>query len=115
VNQAAHQIPRTIALLPLREIVRQLGEHTRTLGGFDRMIFQRLRHVQVLLREQRPTGLPIDVPFPPWGKLGWSRRRGYWRLVVVDEEDCEDLLAMPRECRSEACLFLPKLVERMGL
>ena len=56
------------------------------------------------------------MPFPPWGKLGWSGRRGQgWRLVVVDDEACEDLRAMPRTCRAEACLVLGKLVERLGL
>lgn len=100
---------------PLREVVRQLGEQSRTPGRFDAMIFQRLERIQELLLAQRPTGHPVDVTFPSWGKLGWSGRRGRWRLVVVDDEACEDLLAMPRECRAEACLVLPKLVERMGL
>jgi hypothetical protein len=101
--------------LPLRGIVHQIGERSRTLSRFDDMIFQRLQRIQELLRAQRPAGHPVDVPFPSWGKIGWSGRRGYWRLVVVDDDLCEDLLLMPRECRAEACLVLPKLVERMGL
>jgi hypothetical protein len=101
--------------MPLRTVVLQLGERSRVLGRFDAMIFQRLQHIQDLLRAQRPTGNPVDIIFSAWGKLGWSGRRGYWRLVVVDDENCEDLTSMPRECRAEACLFLPKLVERMGL
>jgi len=55
------------------------------------------------------------VLFPPWGKLAWSGRRGRWRLVVIDEDECEDLMNMPALCRSDACFVLPKLVERMEL
>jgi hypothetical protein len=94
--------------LPLREVLHR----------FDAMICQRLQCIQALLRTQRPTGHPVDVVFPAWGKIGWSGRGGYWRLVVIDDEkceECEDLMRMPRECRAEACLVLPKLVERMGL
>ena len=102
-------------LLPLREVMLQIGERSRTLNRFDGMIFQRLQRLQENLRAQRPTGHPVDVAFPSWGKLGWSGRRGYWRLVVLDDESCEDLMLMSRQCRAEACLVLPKLVERMGL
>jgi hypothetical protein len=97
VNQVIQQPP----LLPLHVV----------LSSFDDMIFQRLEHIQELLRAQRPTGQPVDVVFPSWGKLGWSGGR----LVVIDDDLCADLTSMPRECRAEACLFLPKLVERMGL
>lgn len=101
--------------LPLGEVVRQLGEKSRELNRQDDTIFQLLQRIQKQLRDQRPTGHPVDVPFPPWGKLGWSGRRGYWRLVVVDEDECEDLKTMPRRCWADACLVLPKLVARMGL
>lgn len=94
--------------MPLREAL--LG-----LGRFDALLLQRLLLIQELLRAQRPTGHPVDVTFSAWGRLGWRGCCGHWRLVVVDEGACEDLTSMPRECRAEACLFLPKLVERMGL
>ena len=101
--------------LPFCEVARQIGERSRALGNCDNTIFQQLQRIQELLRAQRPTGHPVDTAFPPWGKLGWSGRRGLWHLVVIDDEACEDLMSMPRQCRAEACLILPKLVERMGL
>ena len=100
---------------PLREVVAQIVAKGRQLGALDDDIGRKLRTVEDAIRLRRPSGRPVDVPFPPWGKLGWSGRRGHWRLVVVDDEECEDLHAMPRECRAEACLVLGKLVERLGL
>jgi hypothetical protein len=101
--------------LPLREVVRQLFEKSRELNTLDDEIAQKLQHIQNVIRTRRPTGHPVDVAFPPWGKLGWSGRRGRWRLVVIDEDECEDLMNMPRLCRTDACHVLPKLVERLGL
>lgn len=101
--------------LPLREVIAQIATHTRQLNAIDDDIGRELRTLEDVIRQRRPAGRPVDVPFPPWGKLGWSGRRGRWRLVVVDDEKCEDLLAMPRACRAEAFLVLGKLVERLGL
>jgi hypothetical protein len=81
----------------------------------DDRISRALSAIERSIRTRRPSGHPVDVPFPPWGKLGWSGRRGHSRLVVVDDEACEDLSAMPRACRAEACLILAKIVERLGL
>lgn len=100
---------------PLREVVVQLAGKTRQLNALDDVIGRKLSAIEDAIRLHRPSGCPVDVPFPPWGKLGWSGRRGRWRLVVVDDEECEDLSAMPRACRAEACLVLGKLVERLGL
>ena len=100
---------------PLREVVVQLAAKTRQLNALDDEIGRKLSAIEDSIRRRRPRGHPGDVPFPPWGKLGWSGRRGCWRLVVVDDEECEDLSAMPRACRAEACLVLGKLVERLGL
>ncbi len=100
---------------PLREVVVQLVAKTRQLSSLDDEIGTKLATIEQLIRARRPNGHPIDVPFPPWGKLGWSGRRGRWRLVVVDDEECEDLSAMPRACRAEALGVLGKLVERLGL
>lgn len=100
---------------PLREVVAQLAAKSRQLGALDDEIGRKLSAIEEGIRQRRSTGGPVDVPFPPWGKLGWSGRRGRWRLVVVDNEECEELSAMPRECRVEACLVLGKLVERLGL
>lgn len=101
---------------PLRDVVAQLFAKNRPLGTLDDEIAQKLAAFEQILRDRRPSGHPVDVPFPPWGKLGWSGRRGHrWRLVVVDEEECEDLSAMPRQCRAEAWLVLGRLVKRLGL
>lgn len=101
---------------PLPEVVRELFKSARELDKLDDEIGRLLRETQQLFRERRPTGYPIDVAFPPWGKLGWSGRRGRWRLVVIeDEETCTDLLDMPRDCRADACHLLRRLAERMGL
>jgi hypothetical protein len=101
---------------PLREVVVQLAAKSRQLDALDDEIGRKLAAIEDGIRRRRSTGGPVDVPFPPWGKLGWSGRRGRgWRLVVVDDEACEDLSDMPRECRAEACFFLGKLVERLGL
>lgn len=101
--------------LPLHEVVRELFESARTLDQLDDEIGRLLRETQELFYTRRPTGYPVDVPFPPWGKLAWSGRRGRWRLVVLEDEDCTDLFDMPRECRADACHLLAKLAERMNL
>jgi hypothetical protein len=100
---------------PLREVIAQIVAKNRQLGALDDDIGRKLRAIEAAIRRRRPSGRPVDVPFPPWGKLGWSSRRGCWRLVVVDDEECEDLSAMPRECRTDACFVLGKLVKRIGL
>lgn len=93
----------------------QMAEKSRQLSALDNQIRQRLRTIEQGIRDRRPTGHPVDVPFPPWGKLGWSGRHGRWRLVVLDDDVCEDLRQMPRACRAEACLVLSKLIDRLGL
>jgi hypothetical protein len=100
---------------PLREVVVQLAAKNRRLGELDDQIARAIATIEQAIYERRPIGHPVDVPFPPWGKLGWSGRRGRWRLVVVDDEACEDLREMPRSCRAEACHVLGKLVERLSL
>lgn len=101
---------------PLSEVVRDLFANARKLDQLDDEIGQLIAKFERTARERRPTGYPVDVPFPPWGKLAWSGRRGRWRLVVLeDEETCTDLFNMPRECRADACHLLHKLAERMGL
>jgi hypothetical protein len=93
----------------------QLAAKSRQLGELDATIGRTLTLIERAIVTHRPSGHPVDVPFPPWGKLGWSGRGGHWRLVVVDDEACEDLRAMPRNCRAEACHALGKLVTRLGL
>ena len=101
---------------PLHEVIMQLAIKNRQLCALDDEIGRKLSAIEEGIRLRRSTGGPVAVPFPPWGKLGWSGRRARgWRLVVVDDEECEDLAAMPRECRVEACLVLGKLVARLGL
>ena len=109
-------LPSPSKELPLREVVVQLAAKTRRLGELDTAIAHKLGAIERVLRRHRSGGIPVDVPFAPWGKLGWSGRRDRpWRLVVVDEDACEDLRSMPRECRAEACMVLGKLVARLGL
>jgi NAD-dependent dihydropyrimidine dehydrogenase PreA subunit len=98
---------------PLREVVREITACSQQLDALDGEISVRLRLIQDKIKARRSHGYPVDVAFPPWGKLGWSGRRGRWRFVVIDDDECDDLLSMPRECRAEACLVLPKLVERL--
>lgn len=100
---------------PLREVVVQLAAKSRQLNELDDQIWRALGAIEQRLRDRRPDGHPVDVPFPPWGKLAWSGRHRRWRLVVVDEEECEDLAKMPRSCRAQACLVLPKLIDRLGV
>lgn len=101
---------------PLPEVVAQLVTKSRQLRVLDDQIGRKLEAFEHVIRTRRPIGHPVDVPFPPWGRLGWSGRRGkHWRLVVVDEEACEDLAAMPRACWTDACFVLGKLVDRLAL
>jgi hypothetical protein len=101
---------------PLKDVVRDLFARARELEHLDDEIGKQLAEFERVARERRPTGYPIDVPFPPWGKLAWSGRRGRWRLVVLeDDETCTDLFTMPRECHADACHVLHKLAERMNL
>jgi hypothetical protein len=99
----------------LREVVVQITAKNRRLLALDDEIARKIVTIEHVIRDQRPGGHPVDVPFPPWGKLGWSGRRQHWRLVVVDEDACEDLIAMPRVCRVDAFHVLGKLVDRLGL
>src|SRR5262249_33076159 len=107
--------PRPPEPPPLRDVVVQLAAKSQQINALDDQIGRSLATIERSIRAQRPSGHPVDVAFHPWGKLGWSARRGRWRLVVVDEDDCEDLLTMPRECRVQACLVIGKLVDRLGL
>jgi hypothetical protein len=100
---------------PLREVVVQIAARNRQLLALDDEIGRKIVEIEQVIRDHRPGGHPVDVPFPPWGKLGWSGRRQNWRLVVVDEDACEDLIAMPSVCRVEAFHVLGKLVDRLGL
>lgn len=100
---------------PLAEVIRDLVEGQRNLNDLDDQIGQSLRKVERGILARRPTGYPVDVPFPPWGRLAWSGRRGRWRLVVIEDDDCTDLFNMPAICRADACHVLDKLVRRMGL
>lgn len=99
----------------LRDVFSDIVERSSQLSQLDSQLSTMLSDIQHGLRRLRPTDKPVDVPFPPWGKLGWSGRRGYWRLVVVDDEGCEDLLQMPRLARADAFKVLPKLLERLGM
>jgi hypothetical protein len=100
---------------PLSEVVRELSITNKRLGNLDDQIREQIKAIEERLRKLKPTTKPVDVTFPPWGKLGWSGRRNRWRLVVVDDESCEDLLQMPALCRTDACFVLPKLLERLGI
>lgn len=108
-------VPEPYRSMPLRDVVRGIVERQQELNRRDDEIGQTLRQVESVIRQRRTTGGPVDVPFPPWGKLAWSGRRGFWRLVVIDDDACEELFNMPRLCRMDACHVLHKLVERMGL
>lgn len=102
--------------MPLAEVVRGIAEGQREVDRLDDAIGRQLAAAERAIRERRPTGYPVDVPFPPWGKLAWSGRRGRWRLVVLEDEDtCTDLFNMPALCRADACHVLDKLVRKMGL
>ena len=101
--------------LPLRDVVRDIVDGQKKLIALDDEIGQMLARTERLFREKRPTGHPVDVPFPPWGKLAWSGRRERWRLVVIEDDACTDLFNMPALCRNDACHVLRKLAERMGL
>jgi hypothetical protein len=83
---------------PLHEVIMQMAIKSRQLNALDDENGRKLSAIEEGIRRRRSTGGPVDVPFPPWGKLGWSGRRDRgWRLVVVDDEACEDLSAMPRD------------------
>ena len=107
--------PIPLDALPLREVIAQIAIMNQRLSTLDEEIGQKLAAIENSMRCRRSVGGPVDVPFAPWGKLGWSGRRGRWRLVVIDDEACEDLSAMPRRCRTEACFVLGDLVKRLGL
>lgn len=100
--------------LPLREVVVLLAIQSRKLSALDDEIVSHLRTIEDRLRHHRSDSYPVEVPFPPWGTLGWSARYGC-RLVVRDEETSVTLLKMPRQCRSDACHVLGRLVDRLGL
>lgn len=101
--------------LPLREVIRDLGIASRRLNALDDEVGQTLARTERLFRKRYTANRPVDVPFPPWGKLAWSGRNGRWRLVVLEDEDCTDLFHMPAICRTDACHVLHKLAERMNL
>jgi hypothetical protein len=100
---------------PLRDVVRDLVARSKELNRLDDEIGRLLARTERTFRERYKADRPVDVPFPPWGKLAWSGRRGRWRLVVLEEDDCTDLLTMPQLCRIDACHVLHKLATRMDL
>lgn len=100
---------------PLRDVVAQIDAKTRRLGELDDEIERQLTAIERAIRARRPSGHPASVPFPPWGRLGWSGRRGRWRLVVLEDDACTDLSRMPRVCRVDAYRVLGALVQRLGL
>jgi len=108
-------IPEPYRSMSLPDIVRGIVEGQKELDRLDDEIGRKLAAVEREFRKRYTAGRPVDVPFPPWGKLAWSGRRGRWRLVVLEEDDCTDLLTMPQLCRIDACHVLYKLAERMDL
>lgn len=100
---------------PLRDVVRGIAEGQKKLDQLDDEIGQLIARTERRFRERYTAGRPVDVPFPPWGKLAWSGRRGRWRLVVLEDDECTDLFNMPALCRTDACHVLHKLAERMNL
>ena len=56
--------------LPLREVLLQMAIKRRQLGALDDAIGSQLSAIEDAIRKRRPSGHPVDVPFPPWGKLG---------------------------------------------
>jgi NAD-dependent dihydropyrimidine dehydrogenase PreA subunit len=99
----------------LHDVVRGIIEGRRRIDQLDDAIGQALARTEHVFRERYTAGRPVDVPFPPWGKLAWSGRQGRWRLVVIDEDECEELSSMPALCRTDACHVLHKLAKRMDL
>ncbi|MGH7176894.1 MAG: hypothetical protein ACREJC_05905 [Tepidisphaeraceae bacterium] len=100
---------------PLEDVVRDLFAKAKQLHNADDKIGMLLARIERMFRERRPTGHPVSVAFPPWGKLAWSGRRGRWRLVVIDGDEYEDLRNMPALCRSDACHVVGKPAKRMNL
>ncbi len=100
---------------PLRDVVRDLFAKSKELNRLDDEIGQLIARTERRFRERYTAGRPVDVSFPPWGKLAWSGRRGRWRLVVLEDDECTDLFNMPAICRTDACHVLYKLAERMNL
>lgn len=100
---------------PIRDVIVDLVRLSKELNRQDDTIADSIRTIQAHVVRLRPAGYPVDVPFPPWGRLGWSGRKGVWRFVVLDDDACEDLLNMPALCRTDACHVLPKLVDKLGI
>jgi hypothetical protein len=61
---------------PLRDVVRDLVAGAKELNRLDDEIGRKIAAVERAFRERYTAGRPVDVPFPPWGKLAWSGRRG---------------------------------------
>lgn len=99
----------------VRDVISDLAQLSKELNRQDDTISAAIRVLQTRIVRVRPTGYPADVPFPPWGKLGWSGRKGNWRFVVIDDDECEDLLNMPALCRTDACHVLRQLVAKLGI
>jgi hypothetical protein len=103
---------------PLRDVIEELSQLTQKLDEHDNYIGVKLQEIEERIRAWQPEDQRhVDVLFPPWGKLSWSAKRGYWRLIVLDLELAEatELKEMSRECRSDAFKVLPELLKRLGI
>lgn len=66
---------RPLDELPLREVWRQVVAKTHQLNALDDEIGRKLRAIEHAIRSRQTIGHPVDVPFPPWGRLGWRLER----------------------------------------
>lgn len=88
-------------MIPLERVIETLGAKCRELDDLDTQICRVIREIQTRLLRDLDVRRVIVEPLARGVTLGWSNRRGKWRLVVVDEAGACDATSTSREERLE--------------
>lgn len=89
----------------IREVFAEVASLNAQLNVLDDQIAEAIRTIEFHLRRKLCITKILKAPIGEGATLGWSCRRGYWRLVVVDEHEdggAIDLLSTSRGERCEA-------------
>lgn len=111
---AVRAVKATTEEKSLREVFTELAVLTAQLNAIDDQIGDAIHTIEFHLRRTLAVRKILKTPIDTGATLGWSCRKGYWRLVIVDEDadgGATDLLSTSRIERAEA--FTSGAMERI--
>ncbi len=79
--------------MTLREVIVDIARRSKMLDeqDADEKLRRCIRLVEFRLRTLQVNRI-LKVPIEPGITLGWSSRKGAWRLVIVDDQEAVPLL-----------------------